>query len=151
MARTRKSSKSRRRPKPGRETQRHSQRTPKRARSFTAAQRKLYFNNIVDDRVAFLERDTFKKISFKTRKEAVDFAVREMLETGIDYNVPKGKTFAVRERVDRRAVQESSSMKRILADLKTGGTRRNSKRANALEQLGRRESFFDWPVGETPP
>lgn len=105
---------------------------------------------LVRDRVAFLQYNAVKVRSFPTRQAALDFAVEQQLETGLDYSVAKRGRTARLQAIDSESVRASSEMVRIRNDLREGSRRVGGRKARALEALGRRENFFDWPVGETP-
>jgi hypothetical protein len=135
-----------RKAKPGRETTRPRASTAeKKARHARAVDKRL-----VNDRVSFLKANALHTKTFKTRDAAIEFASEQMLVNGLDYDVKKrGRTVTLKG-VDFKAVQESTEMKQIRNDLRTKSRSATGKRARALEALGRRENFFDWPVGETP-
>lgn len=108
---------------------------------------------LVNDRINFLLSDDLqfpKTATFRTRAEAVDFAAEQMATNGLDYDIKKGSRTARLMKPDIETVRHSTSMRQIRDDLRTKSKRPGGKRARALEALGRRESFFDWPVGETP-
>lgn len=77
------------------------------------------------------------------------FARKVERETGIVYKVRGTKATLVK--VDRAKVKTSSSMKRIVNDLKSKSNSARGRKAKALQELGRRESFYDFAVGETNP
>jgi hypothetical protein len=107
----------------------------------------------VADRVKYLE-SVAGNVAFTSPRAATAFVQRQREENGLIYTLKAGKSgrqrTAILQRVDVAAVRDSTEMRRIHHDLKSASKRAGGTRARALEALGRREQFFDWPVGETP-
>lgn len=121
----------------------------KKRRAKTVKRGRAVDKRIVKDRVSFLESVAGDQV-FKSTKDARQFANIQLLETGIVYTVTGKQRTARYKRVDFDAVKNSSSMKQIRNDLRLKSRSARGRKAKALEALGRRENFFDWPVGETP-
>lgn len=138
--------------KPGRES---VPRKPRKIKSShpaiipSASSRLKSYNSIVTDRAKFLRANAIQSKTFRTANAARMFARKVERETGIVYKVRGTKATLVK--VDRAKVKSSSSMKRIVNDLKSKSNSARGRKAKALQELGRRESFYDFAVGETNP
>lgn len=104
-------------------------------------------NALVSDRLEYLKNVANPRVNFKSKKEAEQFAQAIYKETGAKYTV-SGKT-AKLDNITKDSVRRSSDFKRIQRDLRSRSKSAKGKKAKALEELGRRESFWNWAVGET--
>lgn len=102
---------------------------------------------LVSDRVTYLKSIANPSVTFRTKADAEKFARDVYRDTGAKYKV-SGKT-AKLQSVTRDAVSKSRDFGSIKKDLKSRSKSARGKKAKALEQLGRRESFWNWSVGET--
>lgn len=103
--------------------------------------------SLVKDRTNYLKSVANPKATFRSKKEAEKFAKSIFEQTGAKYIVD-GKT-AHLDSITTRNVERSTDFKKIKRDLATQSKSARGKKAKALEQLGRRESFWSWSVGET--
>lgn len=147
------------RAKPGRESRRQSpSKVGRRTREkfkHTAASLERQRLGLLADRIAYLEASTVQTMQFAT-KRAADKAKKDALEElGVLYEV-QSKTVGKktewrlkRKRISTSAVDASYSMETIRKDLAKRGSSARGAKARALEQLGRRETFWDFAVGDT--
>jgi len=112
-----------------------------------AAKAKRLENGLVTDRLQYLKNAANPRVNFKSKKEAEAFAKEIYKQTGAKYTVT-GKT-AKLESITKDSVRHSADFKRIQRDLRSRSKSAKGKKAKALEELGRRESFWNWAVGET--
>lgn len=103
--------------------------------------------SVAQDRVRYLKSVANPKVTFKSKRDAEQFAKTIFKDTGAKYIVD-GKT-AHLDSITKHNVERSTDFKRIKRDLATQSNKAKGKKARALEQLGRRESFWSWAVGET--
>lgn len=113
------------------------------------------YKSILDDRVSFLENTTAKIVPAANKRAAEQLQRQAKRELGVTYDVQSrkvnGKTQyrLKRRKVGRTDVRDASETKRIIDALHSKSKAARGRKAKALEQLGRREAFWDFAVGDT--
>lgn len=143
------------RTKPGRESTRQRKSKHSTTRASKAAAKYNREQRLLSDRVDYLKRHATPAQTFRTKRDAETFIRQAANDYGARYDLqsrPHGTRKEWRARfvkVDRQRVAESSEYKRILKDLRSRSKSATGRKAKALEELGRREPWFNFAVGET--
>jgi signal recognition particle subunit SEC65 len=127
----------------------------KRSYTHTAAYLAKQSAKIIDDRINYLSATTARIVTAPNKREAERMQSNALNTLGVKYDVQSRfhngrKEYRLQRRaIQQKAVEKSSEMQRIYRGLASKSKSARGAKAKALEQLGRRDTFWDFAVGDT--